>query len=136
MEILVVVAIIAMIISFIIALSGDSRAQKRDARREQDIKQLQNALGLYESNNQLYPVCPRGVIDGSTDCLSKELIVATFMVGVPSDPLGGSDGICGGTDSFVYCYTSDGVVYTIEYALETDTVSGKSSGWQVVEVQS
>lgn len=135
-ELMVVIAVIAMVVSFVIALSNDSKAKKRDAKREQDIKQLQSSLSRYKADNQAYPVCPRAVINGLTDCLSQKLIFATFMAGVSADPLGGGNGSCGTAGSFVYCYTSsDGVSYTIEYELETDTVPGKSSGLQSVKPQ-
>jgi general secretion pathway protein G len=130
-EMLVVIAVIAMLISVVLTFWSDSKKKVRDSRREEDIKEIQNALNLYASNNHIYPVCSQIVINGSTDCLSQPLIAGEFMSGVPTDPLGGSSGTCGAEGNYVYCYTSDdGFSYILEYALETDNVSGKSAGWQ------
>ncbi len=131
-ELLVVVAIIAMITSFIFVTMQTAKAKNRDARREEDSKQIQNALNLYETNARRFPLCATEVvIDGANDCLSQVLIQAGSIAGVPTDPLGKSQGTCGQAGSFVYCYQSvDGFSYTVRYALETGTIPGKSAGWQ------
>ena len=131
-ELLVVIAIIAMLLSFVIVSLSDSKKKGRDSRREEDIKQIQNTLGLYVVNGHIYPVCSQGVINGSADCLSQALITSGFITQIPVDPLRKADGTCGAVDNYVYCYTSDGLDYTLEYALETDNILGKSSGWQSV----
>ena len=131
-ELLVVVAVIAMIISFIFVSAQTAKAKNRDARREEDMKQIQNALSLYETNARRFPLCTTEVvIEGATDCLSQVLVASGAISGVPTDPLGKSQGTCGGASSFVYCYQSaDGFSYTLRYALETNTIPGKSAGWQ------
>lgn len=73
------------------------------------------------------------MIEGTTDCLSQVLVTAGSISGVPTDPLGRAQGVCGQASSFVYCYQSaDGFSYTLRYALETNTIPGKSAGWQSV----
>ena len=47
------------------------------------------------------------------------------------DPLGGGSGVCLAAGSYVYCYESDSPeAYTLHYYLETDSILGKSPGWQ------
>ncbi|MDP3784952.1 MAG: type II secretion system protein [bacterium] len=133
-ELLVVIAVIAMIISFIFVSAQTAKAKNRDARREEDMKQIQNALTLHETNARRFPLCnTEVVIEGTTDCLSQVLVASGAILGVPTDPLGKSQGICGQVSSFVYCYQStDGFSYTLRYALETNSIPGKSAGWQSV----
>ncbi|MFC1756927.1 type II secretion system protein [Patescibacteria group bacterium] len=134
-ELVVVVAVIAMLSSFVIAFLSDSKTNARDSRREEDILELQNMLNLYATTYQLYPACAQTVINGNTDCLSSVLVSGEFAVQSPVDPLGGSTGACNNSGDHVYCYTSDGFGYLLEYALETDNITGKSSGWQSVLVE-
>ncbi len=133
LEVLVVVAVMAMLMSFTIASIQSAKQRNRDARREQDMKQLQNALGLYATNTGLYPICSSEVVVGSAGdtCLTTALMSSQATQGrVPTDPLGATTGTCGGAGSNVYCYQSvNGFTYTIRYALETDTISGKTIGW-------
>ncbi len=133
-ELLVVVAVIAMILSFIFVSTQTAKTKNRDARREEDAKQIQNALDIYVTNARRYPVCAQEtVIDGAGDCLSQVLVTAGAISGVPIDPLGHGTGSCGVSGSFVYCYQSaDGFSYVLRYALETDTIPGKSAGWQTL----
>ncbi|MBU1178797.1 type II secretion system GspH family protein [Patescibacteria group bacterium] len=135
-ELMVVVAAAAMILSFVTFLFVDSKKRSRDSRRERDMKELQNALNLYAGSNQLFPVCGRIVIDGSADCLSSVLISGEFVVHMSADPLDKGEGSCGVSDDHVYCYTSeDGFGYILEYNLETDSILGKSAGWQTIVVR-
>jgi len=137
LEMLVVVAIMAMLMSFTMASMRAAKQKNRDARREQDIKELQNALGLYATNTGLYPICASEVIIGSAGgaCLSDALMSSQATQGkVPTDPLGLTTGTCGTAGSYVYCYQSaNGFTYTIRYVLETNTISGKSAGLQTAK---
>ncbi|MBU1091705.1 type II secretion system GspH family protein [Patescibacteria group bacterium] len=134
-EMLIVLAIIAMLSSIAMSLFSSSKAKARDSRREEDMKDIQNGLNLYVSNSQIYPICDEEVINGASDCLSQVMISTGFMKGVPYDPLGrGTGGSCGGSNP-EYCYVSpDGFSYMLRYFLETDNISGKDSGWQEVIV--
>lgn len=133
-ELLVVIAVITMIFSAIFVLYDDSKRKSRDARREQDIKELQKALDLFNINQQQYPQCGNDfvVINGATDCLSDALITEGAMIGgTPTDPINSSGGGCGAfSGAYVYCYFSDnGVSYVLKYHLETDSIPCKSPGW-------
>lgn len=54
-ELLVVVAIIGLLSAVILASVNASRQKARDARRREDLKQLQAAIELYYSDNGHYP---------------------------------------------------------------------------------
>lgn len=131
-ELLIVTAIIALIASLVFVSFESTKAKSRDARREEDIKQIQNALDLYFVTHREFPECIEAVINGSTDCLSQALINEGAIAGLPIDPLGGSAGVCDGASSYVYCYQSDKFIYTLKYRLETNTIANKSAGWQSV----
>lgn len=135
-ELLVVLAISAMILSIIAVSISDARTKARDAEREEEVRQIRNALNMYATGNNLLPVCATetAITDGVSDCLSAQLISAGAIHTVPTDPLL-RVGACGG-ESFVYCYQSDGFGYTLRYRLETNTILGKSAGWQTAQERS
>lgn len=122
-ELLVVVAIIGILAAAGLVLYSSVQAKSRDASREQHMKTFQNALAIYVANNQSYPVYS-GVISGSDD-LSVALLDSSAIREIPRDPLN--------TGSYTYQYDSaDGQNYSITYYLETGTISGKSSGQNIV----
>jgi len=137
LEVLIVTAIIALIASFVVVNITSTKQKSRDVRREQDIKQIQNALNIYATNKGLYPACGGGgdyiIIDGTSDCLSSALIGNGSIDKLPTDPLRGSNGSCDNAGDYVYCYLSNGSAYIIHYALEGNTIPGKSPGWQAVK---
>lgn len=128
-EMLVVVAIFAILVSIVLARVVIAKAYARDAKRVESVRQLENALELYEKSASAYPVCaPEVIINGENDCLSLVLISANIMGRTPTDPIMEVSGSCGDINSFVYCYVSaDGKTYTIRYHLETDSI--KPNGW-------
>ncbi|MBI5045964.1 MAG: type II secretion system protein [Candidatus Niyogibacteria bacterium] len=109
-------------------------AKSRDLQREQDVKQIQNALNLYITSVGRFPVCGGDlIVNGIDDCLTVELKRLGVLAGVPADPLKNKDGKCGAPDSHVYCYGSlDGSDYVLKYNLETDGIAGHASGWNSV----
>lgn len=121
-ELLVVVAIIALIASTVFVLLSQARAKGRDAVREQGIKTLQSALESFYTNARRYPICdPGGYFDGSCASVETELINAEAVAAVPRDPLH--------QGNYRYFYESvDGVDYIISYYLETGGIPGKSVG--------
>mgnify|MGYP001601120603 FL=1 len=131
-ELLVVMAIIGILSSIAIVSLSQGATKSRDARREVDIKELQKILALYESNRGRYPICSSEVqVNGTSDCLSLGIISEAIVNVLPKDPKHGvGGGSCGDSSSFYYCYVSaDGSSYTIRYNLETDSIYGKSAGW-------
>lgn len=133
-ELLVVLGIIGLMASIAMVFFSPSAAKGRDARREEDIKSIQSALNLYINQKGAHPVCAQEtIIDGSNDCISSLLLSEETIKAVPVDPKYTGAGSCGGANSFLYCYQSaDGISYTIRYFLETDSIKGKSQGWQTI----
>ncbi|MDP3935216.1 MAG: type II secretion system protein [Candidatus Giovannonibacteria bacterium] len=133
-ELIVVLGIIALLAAISLVFLMPSSAKGRDSRREEDIKSIQSALSLYINQKNVYPVCAQETaVDGNTDCLSSLLLSEGTIKVMPLDPKYKGMGSCGGADSFLYCYQSaDGTSYTIRYPLETNSVQGKSAGWQSV----
>jgi type II secretion system protein G len=85
-ELLVVVSIIGILAVFIVTSLNSARSQARDARRESDIKTIQNALEIYYAANGQYPTPGwrrEQHWDSFGDQLDKEL---------PRDPLNETDG--------------------------------------------
>jgi prepilin-type N-terminal cleavage/methylation domain-containing protein len=99
-ELLVVVAIFGLLISVAFANFRESRVRARNATRLHDLRELQNALGLYHSNNQAFP----GVADtsGSVTTELTGLSSGGFIPSLPSDPLRQ-----GATSPYFYCPGSD-----------------------------
>lgn len=134
-ELLVVTAILGVLLAVIFVTVSGARAKSRDASREERIRQIRNALDIYNVNHLQFPICAtETVINGTTDCLSVALISdGAIQSAVSIDPLGAADGTCGDPGDYVFCYQSDdGSTYTIRYNLETDSILGKSAGWQIV----
>ncbi|MEX2411132.1 MAG: type II secretion system protein [Candidatus Paceibacterota bacterium] len=71
-EMLVVVAIIGILSSVILVGLNDARSRARDAKRISDIRQIQNGLELFYSDDQSYP---RGLDE--------------IEENIPNDPQGG-----------------------------------------------
>lgn len=78
-ELLIVVAIIAILTSMVTVNLQDARQRARDAQRKGDLKQIQNALELYKNdqNPQSYP---------DTASWISALEVGGYMKQVPEDP--------------------------------------------------
>ena len=133
LEILVVLAIGGMILSFVLFGYRDLKAKSRDSTREHDIKQIRNSLDLYVNNAGVFPCEGEGEgIVGADSCLRDALLGVGVIPALPIDPLGKISGVCGDSNSYVYCYQvlEDGFSYQIRYNLETDSILGKTKGWQ------
>lgn len=74
-ELLVVVAIIGILSSVVLTMLNQGRARSRDGKRISDIKQIQVAIHLAETNNGSYPY----------DLAS--LVAGGFIPSLPKDPL-------------------------------------------------
>lgn len=78
-ELLVVVAIIAILSTIILGTLGGARKQARDTKRLADLKQLQTALEFYANSNQdNYPTSLTGLVTGG------------YVPAAPLDPGGGA----------------------------------------------
>lgn len=121
-EILVVIAIIAILASVITVNSIGAGQQSRDAKRQADLRALQNSVELYKNKFGRYPEGCRGadVWSGQSGtnyaCSSGNnyIVGATgrlfsqYMTALPTDPR------LNGTDSgYVYRTNAGGTVYKI-----------------------
>ncbi len=134
-ELLVVVAIIGILSSVVLASLNSARAKARDARRIQDIKQIQNALSLYWLDNGRYPPINGAVApapswinsgDSSWDTLSTYL--RPYIKELSKDPIQSSDtAIWASTGpSYSYYACNYGSDYMLVYRLEN--AKGKDNG--------
>ncbi len=109
-ELLVVVAIIAMLASIVVSSLNVARAKARDARRMQDIHEIDNAIQLYIADNGHAPYLGCDVDD---DCvavdtgdhwgdLASEL--SKYIPKLPVDPMGGQGKDENGDDAGYYSY--------------------------------
>jgi len=73
-ELLVVIGIIAILATIIFVYFREAKAKARDARRKGELRQIENALVIYQDNN-----------NGSYPDSLQEL-VPNYMLKVPQDP--------------------------------------------------
>ncbi len=119
-ELLVVVAVLGLLTGMVVVSIRHVKAKARDSQRVADITSLSTALGLYHNDFNAYPIYD-GYIEDQENTLAIALITADTIVAVPTDSLN--------TGDYRFYYQSvDGSDYYLEYYLETDSVSGKSSG--------
>ena len=118
LELLVSVAIIALLAAITMIGIGEINAKKRDANRIARLKEINNALNLYINTAIQYPVY-EGVITGS-DPVSTALENSDSISKTPLDPLN--------SDQHVFTYSSDGTTFRIGFCLETNSIKGYSKG--------
>ena len=120
-ELLVVLAVIAMLFSIALVAFSGIQAKSRDTRRIEDIAQIRKALNLYYVSHNRFPVITSTTtIDGS-DALSSALVGNEAMRAITGDPVGGA---------YRYTYKSDatGATYDLTFCLETDKIPDYSQG--------
>ncbi len=123
-EMLIVVAIVAILSSVVLVGLGPTRRLGRDSRRISDLRQVQNGLELYFNKCGYYP----GTAQASSPCGSFSAIstwenLASSLVGsnlgisnVPDDPTAGSH--------YFYGATAGGASYVLGARLEDAGNSG------------
>ena len=103
-EMLIVVAIIAILASvFLVGLTG-YRSSAYDSRRLSDLQQVQSYLELYYNANRSYPLNITTWSDLQKALINGKIGVTT----IPSDPAGGS-----GTSNYQYDSCSSGQGYIL-----------------------
>ncbi|MFA6427478.1 MAG: prepilin-type N-terminal cleavage/methylation domain-containing protein [Candidatus Magasanikbacteria bacterium] len=115
-ELLVVVAIIGLLSTLAVVALSSARKKANDSKRLSDMKQIQTALELYYTDNNLYPVqaLPANLGQGNYLCLDSDGFDATCAI----DPYMGLIPTGPGTTEY-YIYTSaDGSTYTVTSELE------------------
>jgi general secretion pathway protein G len=134
-ELLVVIAIIGLLSSVIFASLGTARAKSRDARRVQDLRNIQKALELYYTHNGKYP-STGGTGSWRTQCANfggyaQDLvvydptltsgIVPQFMSVLPADP-----SMNAAASSHCYMYTSNGTDFKlVDFNIPTANVASQ-----------
>jgi general secretion pathway protein G len=120
-ELVVVIAIIAVLSSIVTTGVNKYRAQSRDAVRKAELREMQKALSLYYADNGSYPsTIPFGC--NSNWCgycsdfnnMSNYIpsLTPKYMGKLPIDP--GGAGVSGcSSGSHCYLYRSDGVSYKL-----------------------
>ena len=118
-ELLVVVAIIGILSSVVLSSLNTARAKARDARRKEDIAQIQAALVMYYNDHGSYPLpypsgwggvttggcgSGNGTTSGSTAYISG--LTPKYIASLPQDP--NATASCTG-----YLYSSDGKNYKL-----------------------
>lgn len=116
-ELLIVIAIMALLLATVFINIQNTNAKKRDAIRMANMNEIFKALALYQNQVQKYPVYT-GNITGS-DSMSVTLQNTNLISKVPVDPLA----------SYSYTYTSsNGTTFSLGFCLETNTIKGYSQG--------
>ena len=122
LELLVSIAIIAILSTFILVSMGSIKEKGRDATRMSHLKQLSNALNLYYSNHNNFPVQVTQITITGNDTFSLTLEDDEVIPEVQPDPLFPSP-------AYTYKYQSlDGTTYTITFCLETDSIQKYAQG--------
>lgn len=99
-----VLVIVGLVAAIVVGALNLSRAKGRDAQRLSDIKQLQNALELYYTDNKTYPANANAWLE-STAGGWPTLLSSTYIKKVPTDPIN-SSGVSSGTSGYTYAYMS------------------------------
>ncbi len=121
LELIVVIAIIALAFGILFAVFDGILERGRDGRRLSDMSELRKALSLYTINRGRFPVSVNPVTITGSDEFSNLLLSEGVIQAVPADPL---------HPDFTYTYQSNslGTSYTISFCLETDSVKGFTKG--------
>lgn len=120
-EILIVVAIIAILASVVLVGLGPTQQLGRDARRVSDIHEVQNGLELFYQKSGAYPVPTTAAWGpaGTAGSLTGQLVAANIGINnVPNDPSSGKN--------YIYAWTTGGSDYVLGAVLENPN----SSAWQ------
>lgn len=114
-EILIVVAIIAILASVVLVGLGPTQQAGRDARRISDLAEVQNGLELYYNKCGIYPgtsACTAGDPTGGWAGLSNAVVSAGVGItaAFPNDPTA--------SKSYAYWYGVNNSTYVIGAILE------------------
>ncbi|MCL4426820.1 prepilin-type N-terminal cleavage/methylation domain-containing protein [Patescibacteria group bacterium] len=137
-ELLIVVAIIGILAALIIVSVTTAAAKARDARRQQDLRNMQEALAMYYTANGSYP-STNGNWEGNCSGFGSYPtsgtggyipgLAPTYIPNLPLDPRQGTPGCLQpngsshpGNASACYLYRSDGTDYKLidYYGVEVD----------------
>lgn len=131
-ELLITIGIIGILATVTAVSIGNARSKARDSKRLTEIKQIQNALTLYQNENQTFPNSDGNTLTLGNDANEYALLCNTasgfqktkqdcgdaqvFIGVMPGDPLG--------NDPYLYQYKSDSNnlnTYLMTFSLEAGT---------------
>jgi len=121
LELLVVVAIIAVLASIILVSFTEVRLKSRDTKRISDMREIEKALVLYQDNIGIFPISINETVITSDDLLSQALEGEFVIADTPIDPL---------HDAYTYRYrtNAEGTTFTLIFCLEGDSIENFSPG--------
>ncbi len=120
-ELLVVIAIIAVLTSVALASFEQAKIKARDARRMSDLGEIENALNLYFTEHNLFPIEPSVVTITGEDDFSTTLETGGHISETPIDPFSP-------TYDYTYVSNSSGTTYTITFCLEGTSIASYAQG--------
>ncbi len=122
LELLVSMAIIAILTAVTLATISGIKQKSRDDKRLSDMREIVKALNLYSNNHGRYPTASTQVTITGDDAMSLELEGDLVITNVPRDPLYPSA-------DYTYRYVSQtGNDFTLSFCLETNTIRNFSQG--------
>ncbi len=107
-ELLVVVAIVAVLSAVVITSMTSSRQKARDAKRISDLAQIQLALEQFFDKCRRYP---NGITLDSSNSNCSSLKLSTYISVIPKDPSSGA--------SYEYGVDSNNLDYVLKATLES-----------------
>ena len=110
-ELLVTISIIAVLVVVTSISFTDVRKNSKDAKRINNIKQIQFALELYRRDIGTYPLS-LSINSSLVNPSSSDII---YLKKIPSNPRPESNELCPETE---YSYESNGQFYYLEFCLE------------------
>jgi prepilin-type N-terminal cleavage/methylation domain-containing protein len=113
LELMLVVGMIAMLVSFIGFNMFSGIAKGRDTRRLQDVNDFQKALQLAYITDKHYPIYTTEIVINGTDALNTLMMSRGDQMGIIKDPINDS--------TYQYWYKSNGpgTTYEIRFCQET-----------------
>lgn len=132
-ELLVIISIIAFLAAAVLTALSNARAKSRDTKRVADIKQLVNALDLFLSNCNSFPIASNLTLDGSLQLYTGTSCNGGFgstpsgnvlINPLKASPLPADGATCptGTNNSYVY-NSATGSSYTLTFCLGSATGS-------------
>lgn len=122
-ELVVVVAIIAILSAVVITNINSSRSKARDAKRISDIAQIQLALEQYFNRCGVYPAAGGTYANPSSNSCPTGISFTSFISVIPKDPKTGLD--------YGYGVKSDNLDYILKATLENTGNRATSEGLTV-----
>lgn len=126
-EVLIAVAVIAVLSTVAFAALGEARKKARDTQRKSDLEQIHLALRLYKDENASYPTGhDAGTVIGEGGATTLNNLIDDYLPMVPLDPMGPSNSV----HQYVYVTnfncSSVGTTVTMLYAKSMEISSNNN----------